>query len=377
MIYNRFFICFFIVCAVSSCNQQREHEGTAASTIEIPVELKGPAQPTGISLYDMFEKPQVIQVNPEEPISYIYELKYVRGRYYLTDFYRKGIIVFDDSGQVLLKLFKKGRADYEYLSMECFDVNPANGEINIYDINRRRIVVYSESGEFLRSIPLGEHVRIFNDFAVKEDGSFLVYIAFGPAEEPRGLVAVDAEGTFSETLAPLDGDFRHTLVYVPYQNFHRLSDGTVTVRGEQDKNEIYHVSPDGLLTIPFHLCFDVIWSKELRATERPSMGSDSDYYNVPEYFETDHWLGVKVRYQEKYSIFFYNKDTGRLYSGRSSEKGTLKGLIEKGEHDPVFTGYSAGDRLMHVYNPSNSDPSIEDNTIFVKVYKEKCVSPAG
>ena len=88
MIYNRFFICFFIVCAVSSCNQQREHEGTAASTIEIPVELKGPARPTGISLYDMFEKPQVIQVNPEEPISYIYELKYVRGRYYLTDFYR-------------------------------------------------------------------------------------------------------------------------------------------------------------------------------------------------------------------------------------------------------------------------------------------------
>ena len=107
------------------------------------------------------------------------------------------------------------------------------------------------------------------------------------------------------------------------------------------------------------------------------MGSDSDYYNVPEYFETDHWLGVKVRYQEKYNIFFYNKDTGRLYSGRSSEKGTLKGLIETGEHDPVFTGYSAGDRLMHVYNPSNSDPSIEDNTIFVKVYKEKCVSPAG
>ena len=48
MIYNRFFICFFIVCAVSSCNQQREHEGTAASTIEIPVELKGPAQPTGL-----------------------------------------------------------------------------------------------------------------------------------------------------------------------------------------------------------------------------------------------------------------------------------------------------------------------------------------
>ena len=344
-------------------------------TTDIPIELKGPAQSTGISLYDMFEKPQIIQVDPGEPLSYIYELKYVRGRYYLSDLYRRGIIVFDDSGQVLLKLFKKGRAEYEYLSMECFDVNPANREINIYDINRRRIVVYSESGEYLRSIFLGEHVRIFNDFAVREDGSFLVYIAFGPSEEPRGLVAVTADGTFSETLAPLDDDFRHTLVYVPYQNFHRLSDGTLTLRGEQDKNEIYHVSPDGTLTIPFHLSFDVVLTKETRATVRPSKGPD--YYNVPQYFETDHWLGFRVVYQEKFSIFYYDKDTGQLYSGRSSETGTMKGLIEKDEHDPTITEFSAGDRLMHVYNPSNSDPSIEDNTIFVKVYKEKCVSPAG
>ncbi|MBQ9451529.1 MAG: 6-bladed beta-propeller [Bacteroidales bacterium] len=359
----------FLLSFFSIACQSGRHVDKEINMQEIPVELKGPDREAGISLYDIVDPPRVFYVDPGFPISYVYSIKYVCGRYYLTDFRRQSILVFDDAGQVLLNLSRKGRAENEWVKMECFDVNPSNGQISVYDIATRRIVVYSESGEYLRQIVLEDGVGIFNDFAVKEDGSYLVYISFGnPAvpTNPTGLIDVDRDGTIARVLAPLDDDFRHVKSYIPYTNFHRLSDGTLTLRGEQDKNEIYHYSSEGVLTVPYQFKYDVEWPASVRAMEKPF--EESVYYSVSQYFETDHWLGALIYFRKDERILlFYNKETGEAFSGKASGDRRLADVFKVGEKDIIYYSFSAGDRIMQAFSPEDSD----DNRIRVIVYPEK------
>ncbi len=369
---RRFVLLLSAILLAAGCGQRGEPKG--AGTLEIPVQLKGPARVTGISLYDIVEHPRTIVVDPPEPMMGIYQLKYVRGRYYMSDVKRRHILVFDDEGRILLDLSRRGRAEYEYVSMQCFDVNPANGEISVYDVGRRRMVVYSEDGAYLRSFDLGEGVKIFHDFAVREDGSYLIYITDVPpgSGRPSGLVGMDRDGNLTGILAPLDEDFHHTLGLVPYTNFHRLSDGTLTVHGEQDKNEIYHVGRDGELSVPYHIAYDVTWSAATREMTEPF--DEPDYYCISKYFETDHWLGMLVLYQNKYPVLvYYDKAAGNCYVGkvRSGEnKMSFKDVLPLETGDMAYYEFSAGDRLLFADNPS-SYKAVDDDKIYVKVYMEK------
>ncbi len=366
-----FLLLVAFVLVAGSCD--RRVDSADSETIGIPVQLKGPGRVTGISLYDIVEHPQTIVVDPPQPMTQIYQLKYVRGRYYMTDSRRRNILVFDDDGRILLNLSRRGRAEYEYVSMECFDVNPANGEISIYDIDRRRMVVYSEDGQYARSFDLAKGVRVFQDFAVREDGSYLIYVSHGTpgSSNPRGLIELDRNGNLSRVMASLDDDFQLILNYMPYVNFHRLSDGTLTVHGQQDKNEIYHIDRAGVLSIPYQIAYDVTWSEAMRKMTEPF--EEPDYYDIVQYFETDHWLGMFVRYQEKHSVLvYYNKETGECYTGKT-EKGkiTFQDVLPYEKGDLPYYQFSAGDRLMFPDNPSAYKEDAADNKIYVKVYMEK------
>lgn len=338
--------------------------------MEIPISLKGAGRVSGLALSDVAGQPRTIAVDPGEPLTIINQLKYVRGRYYLTDYKNGFILVFDESGQVLLKMSNKGRAENEWVKMFCFDVNPSNGEIHVYDVARKSFVVYSEAGVFLRRVQVAEDVNYFDDFAVMDDGSYLIFKSRGSQEEAtsRGLIALHQDGTVANVLVQLDAGYRQSKLYVPNGcYFHRLGDGTLSVCGKQDKNEIYHIAQDGTFSIAYHLDYDVVMPKEVLSMET-SMSDAPTYYDVSYFFETDHWLSLLVGYQGERILVYYNKRTGETFTGKTQkDKLKLGDLVVRKENEDVAYTFSSGNRIMSVWNPSYLDPEVTEATIFVNV----------
>ena len=337
----------------------------------LSVSLKGAQEGMPFDLSEMVGRPRKIALQIDEALAPAAVLKYVRGRYYLTDTRRKTIYAFNEQGEAVLALNRSGRAGYEYVKMLGFDVNPANGEIHVYDSGTRRFLVYSETGDFLRAVKPEDKYAWFRDFAVLEDGSYLVYIPDYLAQGyPSGLFALDQEGTFVRSWSTLDPDIRHKVLSEPYVNFRRLSDGTLSLRSEQDKNDVYHIDAGGGFTTAYHLDFDVTMSSEVRKSEFPST-EDASYYYIMNWFETDHWLGLVVVYLNEQVLVYYNKETSECHYGRT-EKGRLKlsDLLIREPGDPYTFMFSAGDRLMYLKTGSQETDRPE-----IIVYPEHCLCP--
>lgn len=299
----------------------------------LSVSLKGAQEGMPFDLSEMVGRPRKIALQIDEALAPAAVLKYVRGRYYLTDTRRKTIYAFNEQGEAVLALNRSGRAGYEYVKMLGFDVNPANGEIHVYDSGTRRFD----------------------------------YLAQG---YPSGLFALDQEGTFVRSWSTLDPDIRHKVLSEPYVNFRRLSDGTLSLRSEQDKNDVYHIDAGGGFTTAYHLDFDVTMSSEVRKSEFPST-EDASYYYIMNWFETDHWLGLVVVYLNEQVLVYYNKETSECHYGRT-ERGRLKlsDLLIREPGDPYTFMFSAGDRLMYLKTGSQETDRPE-----IIVYPEHCLCP--
>ncbi len=355
--------CLLLLCA--SCLAGCRQETTVQDVPVVSVSLKGGESGMPFDLSEMVGTPHRIVLQTDAVLAPVAALKYVRGRYYLTDLQRKTIYAFNDSGEILLELSRSGRAEYEYVQMLGFDVNPANGEISVYDSATFRFIVYSEDGDFLRVVKPDRQYGWLRDFAVLEDGTYLTYTPdYLAPGYPSGLFALDRDGRFVRSLSVLDGDIRHNVMSEPYVNFRRLGDGTVTVRSEQDKNDVYHIGPDGKFTTACHFDFDVTLSQAVRESENPS-SDDSSYYYFLSWFETDHWLGLVVEYLRERVLVYYDKETGTCHYGRT-EKGRVKpaDLLVKGKEDPYSFMFSAGDRLMYV-KYTNGASGMENPEIIV------------
>jgi len=81
--------------------------------------------------------------------------KFANDRIYLYD-RNHGILIFSRLGKFYRKIGKKGRGPGEYLHGNTYTVDPKSGTVYLNDLNSI-IKVYSQSGNFLRSIVLTEY----------------------------------------------------------------------------------------------------------------------------------------------------------------------------------------------------------------------------
>jgi len=63
------------------------------------------------------------------------------------------LFVFDLNGKFLFKIAKKGNGPGEYVTFMDFDVLP-NGDIYMWDISTKKIIVYDQSGEYKKDIKI-------------------------------------------------------------------------------------------------------------------------------------------------------------------------------------------------------------------------------
>ena len=87
---------------------------------------------------------------------------------YFISYDNKTLVIFNRQGEFLRKIQKIGPGPGEYTSLVDFDVLP-NGNIIILDV--RKLLLYSNDGEFLKAIPLA--ITCFN-FKIIDDDHFLI-----------------------------------------------------------------------------------------------------------------------------------------------------------------------------------------------------------
>lgn len=292
------------LAVMSSCTNSKEREGIT----EIDVRLK---QDVGANVpfhySEMIDSIQFISLD-SDIVGYVNDIKYCNGKYYLLSRSKAEIFVFDSSGDVISRVGRQGRANNEYVSVTAFDINPANNEVSIYDVATRRIVIFSSSGEYVRSIY--PEISVFRDFSISAHGDYFVYTPDYMNNSPRGLWQLDCEGKIKEMKWTVPENFRLCILRTsPPIYFSRLSDFSLSLLGELNDNIVFEIGDNGDVAPKIQYLFDVKISNQLRQVEvvKEADALDKSFFYIHFYAETDRWSIMAVWYQSKIKTVFYDK----------------------------------------------------------------------
>jgi hypothetical protein len=93
-----------------------------------------------------------LETSEECLIGHAYKTLIRNDKIYIADFHTAmALFVFDMDGKFLFKISRRGQGPGEYVSFFDFDIQ-TNGDIYIFDQHRKKILIYSPAGEYLREI---------------------------------------------------------------------------------------------------------------------------------------------------------------------------------------------------------------------------------
>lgn len=290
----------------------KENSNTKILNAHLDGETSSPSR-----LSDFFDSLSFIPIASDSNtlIADVTDVRFYKEHFYILDSKTFSIIKVDQKGNIKNVLSKRGRAPGEYLGINIFDINPLNGDIHIYDWETKRILIYNNSGTFLRNVPVQDVIR---DFAVFANGEYIFYTPDFMKGNRRGLWRVDDQGNFKEQLISIDENFRYGGIYPKY--LHRINDDVIGLMGGEDYDRIYHIRTDSI-SIPFKLDVDRKISKELKESVEPI--SSEKYaglcYTKNNYIETDKLLLLTITDMKKRIMLFYDKVNHKLSQVRKQE----------------------------------------------------------
>ena len=308
-------VLIILVTFLFSCmgkQELKEDRNTKILDAHLDGETSSPSK-----LSDFFDSISFIPIASDSNIliADVADIRFYKEHFYILDSKSVTIIKVNQKGEIVNILSKRGRAPGEYLGINTFDINPSNGDIHIYDWTSKRILIYNNSGIFLRNLPVQDVIR---DFAVFANGEYVFYTPDFMKGNRRGLWRVDSEGHFKEQLVSIDENFRYGGIYPKY--LHRINDEVVGLMGGEDYDRIYHIEADSI-SIPFKLDIDRKISKELKENVEPvnSQKYAGLCYTKNNYIETDKLLLLTITDMKKRLMLFYDKVNDKLTHVRKQE----------------------------------------------------------
>jgi len=223
-----------LIIFLFSCASRSTDEG-------YPV-LKASLEETNTSLYDIFEKIEIIPLEALDHslIKSISKIKYYDGIYYVLDKAMNRILFFDDNGKYLNKIDAVGNGPGEYPFVNDFNIDIANRQIEILAV--LTILKYDLNGSYISSYTLPPALKIYQGIEYFGEHSYLLYVSEWPGGPPSLKMAPKDESKEVKNL--YDEDF--------YLNCIQMAD--VFSRDEQGniyfmrpfRNEVYRVTSDSL-----------------------------------------------------------------------------------------------------------------------------------
>lgn len=294
---------FFLLLLLCSC--QKTEKNVEGFCIKVDI---GESVNTPFRMSQFVDSICYLQIDSTYIVGHISEMKMVDDCFYICDKHEGALYKVDKEGKVLLRLANKGRAKDEYYNMTDVDIDPHNGDIHVWDAVSHRFIVYSNNGSFIKDVPNNEVVR---DFAVTNNGGYLIYTPDYNGQARRGLWLIDSNGTFKKQLVEIDEDFKYGGIYPRY--LVSLGKNSVGLMGGEDRDYIYEVKDDSAI-VRYHLDFGYSIPKEL--AERTLLNFENykgKIYTKNSYLENKRWLLFCSSNIEQTSMSIYDKKENKHY----------------------------------------------------------------
>lgn len=166
-----------LACVILCCTGTEKEEQTCLKTITVDTE-------NPITTYEeanLIEEVKLLPLGNEVSVGDLQKLKIIKDRLVLSDYQTSQIIIFSmHTGAVMEKINKKGNGPDEYNRIDDFYVDEALQYIEVLDGATQKVLRYSLTGEFIKSIKLPFR---FNSFSkIKEDYIFTKNISLNEEE---------------------------------------------------------------------------------------------------------------------------------------------------------------------------------------------------
>lgn len=297
----KYFILFLII---TSCEPKEKNSNSFSIYFEPDNKI--------IKLSDISHIYEIIKLKDDSSnvIGNIDKLICRNGRIYILDSYgSKSIFVFDETGELLLKINNVGKGPGEYLYPNDFDISDYNGEIHVLDTNLRKVIVYNKKGVYVREI----HIKFSPfSFAVTNDGKYIFSLGNYPIDNVKKIIITDFKGNilkYSEKVH-VTSDFKN-LMLGEQKEIHHINNKIYITPLQQNKIFIYNqdeVEEKYTLDFGKYNLPKEIFPDDLSRENKIKKLMNSHYvYFISNYCETDKYLLFTSIVNSKLIYFFYNK----------------------------------------------------------------------
>jgi hypothetical protein len=284
-----------------------------------------------------------LELTEKSIISGIYKVEFANNRFYVLDKQKaNALFVYDRKGKFIQRIGRDGKGPGEHLRIWDFNINYLNSQIELLDIDLRKIIAFDFNGKFKKEII----IPIYASSLINIDNStYGVYTANSPQEQKRNnYYLINNNSKIINTAFPYSPKVDR-INWSLYHNFYRIDNNICLNMPFNDT--IYSVSKNG-----FERRFIFDYGKyKLPANQMEKV----NYKNLVKYvqstpyvferlsFETQGYVFARLSMRKEfYSVLYSKKSKGyKLYNNRNlyDPLAYMEPIANMGEDKMICVGY--------------------------------------
>ena len=275
-----------------------------------------------ISTKDLFSEIQLIplETTPESLIRNITQIKFFEDRYYIHDYSRSQIFVFDREGHFQFALNEKGNGPGEYLNLTDFAIDTTRRNLVVLCAVSNALFFYDLGGKFIEKKKLPEIAGAYNSlqFQNKDTIAFFTYdydhrlkfYSLSRNEILDEYFPEDIKDVFCRGVFPFPHAFRRSLTNTIYS----LSGATFTELYRWDFGDLNN----DIEKLEFHPNMS---KQEIIQYAKDVYSSKSVNYIIDSQGQNSRYRYAMVVRQNKYIQLFYNRKNHDLLQFERTKEG--------------------------------------------------------
>lgn len=174
----------------------------------------------------------------------------IKDRIYILDKKNsKGVFVFNKQGGFLFKIQNQGKGPGEFMKIIDFNYNESSNELEIFDIIKRKILIYNLKGEFIKEI---EAINSHAFYPIEKNERYF-YSKFLPNKEDLKLknnyrlIKTNNKGDIINNFLSFKNEtiFKSRIINT-YNSFYPIKDSKKLLFIESYNNNIYEIDGESL-----------------------------------------------------------------------------------------------------------------------------------
>ena len=275
-----------------------------------------------ISTKDLFSEIQLIplETTPESLIRNITQIKFFEDRYYIHDYSRSQIFVFDRERHFQFALNEKGNGPGEYLNLTDFAIDTTRRNLVVLCAVSNALFFYDLGGKFIEKKKLPEIAGAYNSllFQIKDTIAFFTYdydhrlkfYSLSRNEILDEYFPEDIKDVFCRGVFPFPHAFRRSLTNTIYS----LSGATFTELYRWDFGDLNN----DIEKLEFHPNMS---KQEIIQYAKDVYSSKSVNYIIDSQGQNSRYRYAMVVRQNKYIQLFYNRKNHDLLQFERTKEG--------------------------------------------------------